>query len=262
MKLYVLDHGKIVMLASNPVTRDGAGCEPPAIPIHTFLLDTAAGYLLFDAACHPRAMEGAWPEELCANPYIPGEGGGLAARLKQLDVKPEDISTLVLSHLHLDHAGCAHLFPQAKIYVHQQELEHVMRDAANDALSAFHQRCDVDSWQTAGLRWSTVPTEVRELPLCAGVTILNLGPGHSYGMLGLLVELACGNLLLASDAIYSRDHFEPTPQLAGIVHDETGYFATMEYLRRCAEKHSATILFGHDMAQFSALKKSTEGYYE
>ena len=62
MKLYVLDLGKIVMMGDNPVTKDEG--ENPAIPIHAFLLDTPAGYVLFDTGYHPQAMEGAWPKEL------------------------------------------------------------------------------------------------------------------------------------------------------------------------------------------------------
>lgn len=81
-------------------------------------------------------------------------------------------------------------------------------------------------------------------------------------MLGLLVELGSGNYLLAADAIYSRAHYEPVPQLSGVVHDEKGYFAAMEFLRQCAAAHHAQILFGHDMKQFQSLKKSTEGFYQ
>lgn len=57
-------------------------------------------------------------------------------------------------------------------------------------------------------------------------------------------------------------HYEPVPQLSGVVYDEKGYFAAMEFLRQYAEEHHAQILFGHDMKQFQSLKKSTEGFYQ
>ena len=98
MKLYVLDLGKIVMMGDNPFTKDEG--ENPAIPIHAFLLDTPAGYVLFDTGCHPQAMEGAWPKELCGNPYVPGEHGSVPERLAELGIRPEEISAVVLSHLH------------------------------------------------------------------------------------------------------------------------------------------------------------------
>lgn len=260
MKLYVLDLGKIVMLGNNPVTLDQE--TAPAIPIHAFLLDSPAGYVLFDTGCHPQAMEGAWPQELCENPYIPGEHVSLPGRLAELGIRPEEISAVVLSHLHLDHAGGAHFFPQAKIYVQQDELEHVMCDAANHTLGEFHQRCDVNNWIRAGLQWAPISNSVWQVSLCPGMTILNLGSGHSYGMLGLSVELECGNYLLASDAIYSGAHYEPVAQLAGVVNNEQGYFKTIEFLRQYAGEHQSKILFGHDMRQFHSLKKSTEGFYQ
>lgn len=80
MKLYVLDLGKIVMVGDNPVTQEG---ETAAIPIHAFLLDTPAGKILFDTGCVPGCMEGAWPAELCTNPFVPAPNGSLTERLSR-----------------------------------------------------------------------------------------------------------------------------------------------------------------------------------
>lgn len=258
MKLYVLDLGKIVMKGDNPVL-DKTGAES-AIPIHAFLLDTPIGYVLFDTGCHPEAMSGAWPQELCRNPYVMEEGDGLLERLAQVQVEPDQVSAVVLSHLHLDHAGGVHFFPRAKVYVQQQELEQVMSDAAAGTLDLFHVQCDVDNWRAARVCWEAVPKDVKEVQLCPGVTILNLGPGHSFGMLGLYVELDCGNFLLVADSAYCRDHFGPPAKLSGAVVDQEGYFSTMEYLRQYAQNRHATILFGHDMEQFQTLKKPPEYY--
>lgn len=154
MKLYVLDLGKIVMRGDNPVVDTAqANAEAPAIPIHAFLADTPVGKILFDTGCHPKAMEGAWPPEMCTNPYVAGSEAGLLARLAQIDVRPEDISIVVASHLHLDHSGGLHLFPQAKVYVQQWELERVLHDADAGTLDVFHLPCDVENWKAAGIQW-------------------------------------------------------------------------------------------------------------
>ena len=60
---------------------------------------------MFDSGCHPQAMEGAWPEAMCANPYVFGREATLLSRLKQLNIEPSEIRYIVASHLHLDHAG-------------------------------------------------------------------------------------------------------------------------------------------------------------
>ena len=232
MKLYVLDLGKIVMRGDNPVVDTAqANAEAPAIPIHAFLADTPVGKILFDTGCHPKAMEGAWPPEMA-------------------------------SHLHLDHSGGLHLFPQAKVYVQQWELERVLHDADAGTLDVFHLPCDVENWKAAGIQWEPVPDSVREVELCPGVTVLNLGPGHSYGMLGMYVETQESRFLLASDAVYSREYYGPPAKLSGAVCDEPGYFAAIEYIRDYAAQHDALVLFGHDMEQFQSLRKSGEGAYQ
>ena len=235
MKLYVLDLGKIVMRGDNPVVDTAqANAEAPAIPIHAFLADTPVGKILFDTGCHPKAMEGAWPPEMCTNPYVAGSEAGLLARL----------------------------FPQAKVYVQQWELERVLHDADAGTLDVFHLPCDVENWKAAGIQWEPVPDSVREVELCPGVTVLNLGPGHSYGMLGMYVETQESRFLLASDAVYSREYYGPPAKLSGAVCDEPGYFAAIEYIRDYAAQHDALVLFGHDMEQFQSLRKSGEGAYQ
>ena len=100
------------------------------------------------------------------------------------------------------------------------------------------------------------------MELCPGVRILDLGSGHSFGMLALHVELNCGSYLLVSDAAYSAVHYGPPVELSGVVYDVEGYFAAIETIRAYAADHDAVVLFGHDMKQFQSLIKSDDGYYE
>lgn len=65
---------------------------------------------------------------MCANPYVFGREATLLSRLKQLNIEPSEIRYVVASHLHLDHAGGLHLFPQAVTYVQEQELLKTLKD--------------------------------------------------------------------------------------------------------------------------------------
>ena len=263
MKLYILDLGKIVMETANPVTGagDADGGEKPAIPIHAFLIDGPAGKILFDTGCHPQAMNGAWSKEMCVNPYVAGEKENLLNRLAEIGVAPEEIGCVVASHLHLDHGGGIHLFPNAKVYVQAEELRTTMEAYRTNKLDVFHVPCDVENWLAADTKWEPVSLD-EPMDLCPGVQLIDLKAGHSFGMLALLVELKCGTFLLVSDAAYSAAHYGPPAALSGAVEDEEGYFKAMETIRALEKAHHATVLFGHDMAQYQTLVKSGQGCYE
>ncbi len=263
MKMYILDNGKIVMSANNQVTTGSEGEDAPAIPVHSFLFETEKGWVLFDNGCDPEGMTKNWPDHMRANPYFPGEQGSVKQQLAILGLKPDDISYVIMSHLHLDHAGALALFKQAQIYVSQEEFLKTMHAYADRDFSGFHMETDITSWLRAELSWRFITPETKKLELCKGLTILNFGPGHSYGMLGILAELEKdGNFILAADTIYTSDHLGPPAKMAGIAYDETGYFATIETIRSLSRKYNARILFGHDMAQFRTLKTAGHGFYE
>ncbi len=260
MKMYVLDNGEIRMEAANPVTADGGMA---AIPVHCFLIESSQGYILFDTGCDPDGMEKDWPAHIRANPYIAGENGTVSERLAQLGIKTSDIRYVVLSHLHLDHAGSLKFFTNAEIIVSAEEFKKTLRDYANRDFSGFYMKTDIESWLKAELDFHLIDSKTEELALTEEIRILNFGSGHSYGMLGLMVTLKkSGRFILASDAIYTRTHIGPPVQIAGIAYDAEGYVKTVNRIVALSEKENATILFGHDMKQFKTLIKSTEGYYD
>jgi glyoxylase-like metal-dependent hydrolase (beta-lactamase superfamily II) len=82
-------------------------------------------------------------------------------------------------------------------------------------------------------------------------------------MLGLLIELEkTGNVILSSDAIYTKDNVGPPIRLPGIMYDSLGYASTVKFLTDLAKKRSAQIWYGHDRVQFAGLIKSQDGFYE
>jgi N-acyl homoserine lactone hydrolase len=50
-------------------------------------------------------------------------GAELTARLTSVGVRPSDVTTLVLSHLHFDHCGGTAELPEARIVVQRQEWD-------------------------------------------------------------------------------------------------------------------------------------------
>lgn len=273
-KLYVLDTGtmkmdKNFMLAlHNPASIDNP--NPPAefieFPVYAVLIDHPEGKILFDTGCNPEGMgdEGRWSQGIQSMfPAFQDESCYLINRLAQLNTRPEDIKYVVASHLHLDHAGCLELFTNATIIVHDSELKNTMKQYAMTKDMGAYIWADVNQWIEKGLTWRTVMPNEDELVLADGIKILNFGPGHAWGLLGLHVELPGeGGIILASDAVYSEENFGPPTKPPGIIYDSLGYLEAVEKIRKYAERTNSQVWFGHDTKQFRGFIKSTEGFYE
>ena len=254
MKLHLLDNGVLLLGKENPVLLDRNEAETSNdIPVHSFLLDTSIGYILFDCACDDEGMK-VWPEWLKQTPYQPGENGTVVDSLRKIGIQPEEIKYVVLSHMHVDHMGCLKYFPAARTLVSAEEFISVMKNYATDQLTdTFHVKTDIENSLKAGIRWQLMYEE--SMQICDEVTVYHLGPGHSYGMLALLVKGENGNYILASDAVYSKAHYGPPAQMAGVCIDEAGYYRTIEKIRAISEVNNAEVFFGHDMNQFKELQK-------
>jgi len=95
------------------------------IPVSGALIQHKDGYILFDTGISPEAMKTHEKGLMEAFPITRiSEENRLENQLKKINVKPEDISFVVISHLHLDHIGQAAIFKDLKtpIIVQKKEL--------------------------------------------------------------------------------------------------------------------------------------------
>jgi glyoxylase-like metal-dependent hydrolase (beta-lactamase superfamily II) len=233
------------------------------IPVGVFLIDHPDGKILFDTGCNGVAQSKIPPEAVQVSPYVFEEEQLLPERLRQMHIKPEEIRHVVMSHLHCDHAGNLSLFKNANIYVSDTEFTQSVKLYALKERYSAYMFSDFDAFLGAGLAWRLLENDGKEYALAEGVTIVNFGSGHSFGMLGLLVELPkSGNFLLVSDALYTKENAGPPIRLPGILYDSVGYVSTVKFIRKYAAEHTAQIIYGHNKEQFAGMTKSTDGYYD
>lgn len=273
-RLYILDTGRVELDKRQFVAGAGrASADNKAAtaiwisaPVYAVLIAHPEASVLFDASLHPESMQTRLsPATRRFLPWVAGEEDYLPNRLRPLGVAPESIDYVVASHLHFDHAGCLPWFTKATIIVHENEVSEVMKRYLVDprSLSYFgYVRRDVEDWIKAGLNWHPVASADGDLDLVEGVRVLNFGPGHAFGMLGLLVKLPeSGPIMLVSDACYTSENLGPPAQPPGHCYDSLGYERTLERIRRLSHLYGAQVWFGHDPAQFESLRKSTDGSY-
>jgi N-acyl homoserine lactone hydrolase len=256
VRLHVLDLGRLVV-DPRVLLADAPPGERVVAPVSAYVVEHSDGRVLFDTGCHPLCMgaDGLWPAEFQqAFPWDGGDACQLPNRLAALGLKPDDFSTVVVSHLHGDHAGCVEYFRRSKLVVHAQELAAAL--GAQDDRS--YVRAEVARWR--GLEWQPI---VRDLRLNDAATVLAWGSGHATGMLGLHVRLPkTGDILLASDALYCAESFAPAFRAPGSLLDPAGWEKTARQIAALAGRLRARVWFGHDAEQFATLRHAPGGCYE
>lgn len=264
-RLHMLDCGAFgcdltwLLLKAGRTLRSQADRDRPvewySCTTHAVLVETAEGTLLWDTSC-PRDWETRWaPTGL--HEYFPydqvSEEQYFDSRLSQLGLAPGDLDYVVLSHLHVDHAGNVREFAGAgpRLVVNDKEKEWAF--GFDGAFNGAHLKADYE-----GIEFETVSGDVEFLP---GVSLIE-APGHTPGTMAMRVDLPdTGTMLFTSDAVYMGDSYGPPAAPAAIVNDLSAWYASVEKIRRIAEESDATVVFGHDCEQLRSMRLAPEGFY-
>lgn len=183
--------------------------------------------------------------------YDAGEGDRRArpilrdprAALAPFGLSPEAIGTVIVTHLHYDHAGGLHLFPNAHLHLQAAEMAYatgpcMCHDALRMPFTGDHICEAVKRLHSGGLTFHDGDGEVAD-----GVTVHRIG-GHSKGLQAVRVRTEAGWLCLASDAAHYYENWiaaKPFP----IVVDVGEMLDGFARLRRLASKPEL-IVPGHD----------------
>jgi len=252
VKMHILSGGRLRMRKSIYLPNADRS-ETIELPVSSILLRDARGNVLFDTGCHPSVVEDAparWGGLAKLVVPIMGPDDNVIAGLAALGLEPGDIDVVVCSHLHPDHCGCNAFFTRATVMVHARELE-----AARQA--------NAPAWGYVAADWDNpIPIEPitgeRDLYDDGRVVIIPL-PGHTPGMLAALVALErTGPVLLASDTVSLRATLD-TGILPKNTWNADALTKSLDEVRRI-EASGATVICGHDAAQWATLRKGADAY--
>ncbi|NEI72561.1 MBL fold metallo-hydrolase [Rhizobium lusitanum] len=121
--------------------------------------------------------------------------------LASLGIDAADVGTVILTHLHYDHAGNIDEFPRAEFVLQDEEMRFATgRSMRFKPLRAPFELTDILSMVTRShegrIRFVTGTEEI-----APGVTVHHV-PGHTKGLQAVTVETSRGRLCLASDAAH------------------------------------------------------------
>ena len=188
------------------------------------------------------------------------------------NVDPEDIKTVIITHLHWDHicglvdvkdgkTSCK--LPNAKIYVHHDELEHmryvlVHGDIGPDGVKRPGYSSPFDSLLAEGETpfFKGIMDRFAELEGEAsfrdGIDYYLL-PGHTAGTLGLMINTAYGKYFLTSDLFNTFECWERSLPAGGLYNKDIA-FESVAKAKKLASENDAVFVAPHDFKTLEVLK--------
>ncbi len=238
------------------------------LPCPAFLIrHPSAGPVLVDTALH--ASVTASPHENLgrlvarfARPRIE-PGRDLPAQLRSLGVDPKSIPTVVMTHMHFDHASGIAEFPDATFIVSAAEWEAATTDRRpfmrGYRPAHYDYVFDYRTLDYDGENITSYATFGRTFDLFGdGSVRLAFTPGHSAGHQGVVCRLHDRDLVIAGDAIYTYAQLEDGPPPPRPLDPHTWRRSLRELQHFHRRYPQAVIVPGHDPEMFKKLEKRYE----
>jgi N-acyl homoserine lactone hydrolase len=197
---------------------------------------TASCYLIRHAD-HYMIWDTGYPAASASGPTVKVT---LIDQLAQLQIKPEQIDYVGISHYHGDHTGQAASFPQATLLIGQGDWDVLKGPTPSGTTNAAPLKHWLDGEGKAE------PVAKDKDVFGDGTVIMLDMPGHTPGHHSLLVKLkAKGNVLLTGDQAHFRENYESNG-VPTFNFNRADTLASFDRFKQIAKNLRATVIIQHD----------------
>ncbi|PYS37291.1 MAG: hydrolase glyoxylase [Acidobacteria bacterium] len=177
--------------------------------------------------------------------------------LAKLGLKPEDITDLIISHMHWDHADGMDLFPKARVWIQKDEYTYYTGAA----------------WQAGGKHGGIEPVDVLTIVKLNTQSQVNLVDGddreiidgvrvytggrHTFASQYVSVRTASGTVVIASDNMYLYENLQKHVPIAQTF-DADSNLKAQDRMKQIASRPEL-IVPGHDPEVFLKFPKPGNG---
>jgi glyoxylase-like metal-dependent hydrolase (beta-lactamase superfamily II) len=248
-EIYAIRFGVIPQFAVSGLV---AGADPSRkldIPVMVWLLKGSDGRrALFDSGFYRKKFVDSWKVQNFRSP---------ADAVAAAGVPPDQITDVIISHAHWDHADGAELFPKATVWIQHEEYRYYTGEA----------------WQSRGTHGGIDPEDMQAL-----LTINMAGrlrfvdgdgqepvPGvrcytggkHTWASQYISVPVSGGTAVLTSDNVYLYENLDRHAAIAQTL-DSASNLKTQDRIRSIATSPDL-IVPGHDPAVFERYTRVADG---
>jgi glyoxylase-like metal-dependent hydrolase (beta-lactamase superfamily II) len=239
---------------------DSTWTEP--LPIYGWAIETAEGVVVVDTGETSKTKEpGYFPSwhpyfRLAVRVDVTPEQE-IGPRLLEIRIRPADVRTVIMTHLHTDHAGGLHHFPKSEILVSDKEYQ-VAKGFAGRLRGYLPNRWP--SWFTPKLilfQPSPFGTFDRCYPVTRdGKVVIVPTQGHTPGHVSVIVVDGDVSYFLAGDATYTEQALLEQ-KVDGVSPNKAEALRTLEKIFAYARSRPTVYLPSHDPQSMRRLTFST-----
>jgi glyoxylase-like metal-dependent hydrolase (beta-lactamase superfamily II) len=177
--------------------------------------------------------------------------------LGKLGIKPDEVTDVIITHMHWDHADGVDLFPKAQVWIQKEEFAYTAgadrKVAANDdgTLPGHYEaliKLNKDG------RVHQVDGDAKEI--APGVTVYT-GGKHTFGSQYVGVNTKAGLMIIASDNLYLYENLDKHVPIAQTV-DAKSNLAAQDRMKKLASS-PRLIIPSHDPEVFVRFPKPGNG---
>jgi len=177
--------------------------------------------------------------------------------LQRIDVNPEDITDIILTHAHYDHIGGLHLFGNGTIWMQRNEYLYLVGDGWQEGADQRGlNKDDVLKIVQANLDGRIRFIDGDSIEIIPGIRVFT-GSTHTFESQHLLVETKTEKVMIASDDswfYYNLDH----ELSVSLVRDPDAYIKSLQRMKSLVSDPDL-IIPGHDPLVMTRFTRVAEG---
>ena len=168
-------------------------------------------------------------------------------QLARINVTPDQIKYVGISHYHADHTGQVSSFPKATLLIGAKEWDAITAPKPAEGVNYK----PFESWIKGDSKVEPVPLD-KDVFGDGSVIVLRT-PGHTPGHSSLLVKLAqMGPVILSGDAVHFRENYD-SDGVPTFNYDRAQTVASIERIKKILANLKGTLIIQHDARDISKL---------
>ncbi len=174
-------------------------------------------------------------------------------QLAKLNIKPEQVKYVGISHYHADHTGQVASFPKATLLIGAREWEAITAPKPAEGVNYK----PFESWAKGEGKVEALNLD-KDVFGDGSVIVLRT-PGHTPGHQSLMLKLPqTGAVIISGDAVHFRENYD-SERVPAFNYDRAQTVASMQRLKKLVAAQKAKLIIQHDARDIALLPAFPEG---